>query len=98
MDTCFAVPIRVNYPVRWRRAMLGRCWPVGIIPRIRQNLDLRGADGVIVTPVSGRSGQGVILNLRTRRAGLGTNGTHGTSNEIRCAPDLNLSPKERADG
>jgi len=98
MDTCFAVPIRVSYPVRWRRAMPRRCWPEGTIARIRPNVDVRGAGGVIVTPVSGRFGQGVILNLRIRRAGRGTNGTRGTSNEIRCAPDLNLSPKERADG
>jgi len=98
MDTCFAVPFRVSYPGRWRRAMQGRRRPEGDIPRIYPNLDIRGAGGVIVTPVSGRSGQGGILDLRVRCAGLGTNGTRGMSNEIRCAPDLNLSPKERADG
>src|SRR5260370_35809582 len=95
MDTCFAVPIRVSYPVRWRRAVLGQSWRVGTTPRILAYLGARGAGGVIVTPVSGRSGQGVILSQRTRRA---CGGTRGTSNEVRCAPDLNLSPKERADG
>jgi len=98
MDTCFAVPIRVSYPLRCRRAMRGQCWAGGKTSRIPSNPEILGADGVIVTPVSGRSGQGVILSQRTRHASGSTTCTRSTSNEIRCAPDLNLSPKERADG
>jgi len=98
MDTCFAASIRVSYPVRSWRAMLGQCWPGGTTPGIPPDPDARGAGGVIVTPVNGRSGQGVILSQRTLRACGGATGTRGTNSEIRCAPDLNLSPKERADG
>ena len=40
MDTCFAVPIRVSYPVRWRRAVLGQSWPVGTTPGSSRTLAL----------------------------------------------------------
>src|SRR5215472_6927144 len=53
------------------------------------------ACGAKVTPVNSIRGRGVILSQRIRGAGQGD---HGTSGEIRCAPDLILAQRERADG
>jgi hypothetical protein len=51
--------------------------------------------GAKVTPVIKSRGRGVILSQRIRSAGRGD---HGTSDVIRCAPDLILAQRERADG
>jgi len=94
MATLFALPIRVSYPDWWRRATHSQRLASGMAARILPNSGASGTDGVIVTPVRGCSCRGVILRQRTICAGRGTS----TSGEIRCAPDLILSPKERADG
>jgi len=53
------------------------------------------ACGAKVTPVNSCRDRGVILSQRIRSAGRGD---YCTSGEIRCAPDLILAQRERADG
>jgi len=85
METRFAFPIRESYPARRRRALLG-------IP------GTHGVCGARMTPVTNRPGRGVIVSRRTRCAGRRDHDAHGTSEEIRCAPDLILAQGERMDG
>jgi hypothetical protein len=85
MDTRFAYPIRDNYPARQRCVQIG-IWQIAVAAE---------ACGARVTPVKSHCGQRVILSQRIRSAGRGD---HGSSEEIRCAPDLILAQRERADG
>ena len=85
MDTRFANRFRDSYPARQRRVPIG----------MREIAGAAEACGAKVTPVDSRHGQGVILSQRIRTAGGGDDGTSG---KIRCAPDLILAQRERADG
>jgi hypothetical protein len=85
MDTRFAYRIRESYP-----AAAAAC-----SDRNAQIAVAAESCGVKVTPVNNNRGRGVILSQRIRSAGQGD---YGTSGEIRCAPDLILAQRERADG
>jgi len=55
----------------------------------------RGDFGARVTPVNSDDGRRVILSERIRCAG---EGDHSANDDFRCAPDLILAQRERADG
>ena len=88
--------------------ILTRCQPGGTTPRISPRClawrttprttgeaDASGTFGARVTPVNSDAGRRVIVSERIRCA---DRGDHGANKDIRCAPDLILAQRERADG
>jgi hypothetical protein len=103
MDTRLAYRIRDSYRA-WRQCVwpggatpriLPRCLAWRTTPRTAREADAPGTFDARVTPVNSDTGRRVILSERIRCA---DRGDHGANEDIRCAPDLILAQRERADG
>ena len=105
MDTRLAYRVRDSYPAWVERVrpegagatprISPRCLAWRTTPRTARDVDARGTFGASVTPVNSDAGRRVILSERIRCADWGD---HGANEDIRCAPDLILAQRERADG